>query len=59
MQESESEVVSTREETRPGIRRKEDSGDGTTWEKKKKRKTKSELDGLCQTGHESYRYNTI
>ena len=29
------------------------SGDGTTWEKKK-RKTEAEMDGLCQPRHESY-----
>ena len=30
------------------------SGDGTTWEKKK-RKTEAEMDGLCQPRHESHR----
>ena len=42
------------EETRPRIRRKKESGDGTTWEKKTK-KTEAEMDGLCQPGHESHR----
>ena len=37
-------------------RRKKDSGDGTTWEKKK-RKSEGEMDGLCQPRHESYRDN--
>ena len=46
----------TRDETRPRIRREKDSGDGTTWEKKK-RKTEAEMDGLCQPRHESYRNN--
>ena len=35
MQESETEVVWKREDTRPRIRRKTNTGDGTTWEKKK------------------------
>ena len=47
-------MVWTREETRPIISRKKDSGDGTTWEKKKK-KTEAEMDGLCQPRHEGYR----
>ena len=34
-QENETEVVWTSEETRPRIHRKKDSGDGTTWEKRK------------------------
>ena len=38
-------------------RRKKDSGYGTTWEKKKKRKTEAEMDGLCQTRRESYNSN--
>ena len=33
------------EETRPRIRRKTDTGDGTTWDKKKS-KTKAEMDGF-------------
>ena len=47
MQESKTEVVWSRKEMRPRIRRKKDSGDGTTWEKKK-RKTEAEMDGQCQ-----------
>ena len=31
-----------------------DFGDGTTWEKKK-RKTEAKMDGLCQPSHESHR----
>ena len=56
MQESEPEVVCTHEEMTQRLRRKKDSGDGTIWEKKKS-KTKSEMDGLCQPRHESYRDN--
>ena len=41
------QIVWTREEMRPSIHRKKDSGDDTTWEKKK-RKTEAETDGLCQ-----------
>ena len=51
VQESETEVVWTHEETRPRICRKKDSGDGTTWEKKEG-KTEAEMDGLCQSRHE-------
>ena len=54
VQESKTEVVWPRKETRTGIRQKKDSGDGTTWEKKK-RKTEAEMDGLCQSRHESHR----
>ena len=54
MQERKIEVVWTRQEARPRIRRKKDSRDGTTWEKKK-RKTEAEMDGLCQPRHESHR----
>ena len=36
----------TREETRQRIRRKTDTGDGTTWDKKKS-KTEAGMDGLC------------
>ena len=32
------------------------SGDGITWEKKA-RKTEAEMDGLCQSRHESHRNN--
>ena len=56
VQESEIEVVMTREETRPRIRRKKDYGDGTTWEKNA-RKTEAEMDGLCQPRHVSNRNN--
>ena len=48
------EVVWPHKEARPRIRRKKDSGDGTTCEKKK-RNTEAEMDGLCQPRHESYR----
>ena len=48
------QVVWPRKETRPRIRRKKDSGDGTTWEKEK-RKTEAEMDALCQSRHESHR----
>ena len=48
------EVVWPRKETRPRTHRKKDSGDGTAWEKKK-RKTEAEMDGLCQSRHESHR----
>ena len=53
-QEGKTEVVWPRKEARPRIRRKKDSGDGTTWEKIK-RKTKPEMGGLCQPRHESRR----
>ena len=46
VQESKTEVVWSRKEARPRICRKKDSGDGTTWETKK-RKTEAEMDGLC------------
>ena len=39
---------------RPRIRRKKDSGDGTAWEKKK-RKTEAEMDGPCQSRLERHR----
>ena len=51
VQKSETEVVWTHERTIPGIRRKTDTGDGTTWEK---RKTEAEMAGLCQPRHESH-----
>ena len=47
-------MVWTGKEARPRIRWKKDSGDGTSWEKKK-RKTEAEMDGLCQPEHESHR----
>ena len=40
------EVVWPRKEARPILRRKKDSGDGTTREKKV-RKTEAEMDGVC------------
>ena len=58
VQERETEVVWTRHEMRPRIRRKGNTVDGTTWEKKK-RKTEAEMDGLCQSRYESYRDNNI
>ena len=58
VQESKIEVVWTREDTRPRLLRKTNTGDGTTWEKKK-RKTEAEMDGLCQPRHESYRDNKL
>ena len=51
---SATEVVWPRKEARPRLRRKNDSGDGTIWEKKA-RKTEAEMDGLCQPRHESHR----
>ena len=42
------------QEARPRLRRKKDSGGGTTREKKA-RKTEAEMDGLCQPRHESHR----
>ena len=56
VQESETEGVWTREETIPILSRKRDSGDGTTWEKKK-RKTEADMNGLFQPRHDSYRDN--
>ena len=52
--ESKTEVGWSRKEARPRIHRKKYSGDGTSWEKKK-RKTEAEIDGLCQPRHESHR----
>ena len=54
VQESATEVVWPRKEAIPRIRRKKDYGDGTTREKKA-RKTEAEMDGLCQSRHESHR----
>ena len=56
VQESSTEVVWPRKEARPRLRRKKDSVDGTTREKKA-RKTEAEMDhdGLCQPRHESHR----
>ena len=53
VQESATEVVWPRKEARTRLRRKKDSGDGTTREKKA-RKTEPEMDGLCQPRHESH-----
>ena len=47
VQEIYTEVVWQRKETRPRLCRKKDSGDGTTWQKKK-RKNEAEMDELCQ-----------
>ena len=47
-------TVWPRKEARPRLRRKTDSGDGTTRDKKA-RKTETEMDGLCQLKHESHR----
>ena len=52
--ESATEVVWPRKEARPRLRRKKDSGDGTT-RVKKARKTEAEMDGLCQPRLESHR----
>ena len=41
-------MIWTREEARPRIRQKRDSGDGTTWEKKKE-ETEAET-GVAPTG---------
>ena len=54
IQESVTQVVWLRKEARPRLRRKKDSGDYTTREKKE-RKTEAEMDGLCQPRHESHR----
>ena len=56
VQESATQVVWPRKEARPRlrVRRKKDSGDGITREKKA-RKTEAEMDGLCQPRHESQR----
>ena len=55
VQESATDVVWPRKEARPsGLRRKTDSGDGSTREKKA-RKTEAEMDGLCQPRLESHR----
>ena len=56
LHESMIEVVWIRQEARPRIRRKKDSGNGTTW-KKKARKTEAEMDEMCQPGHESHHNN--
>ena len=47
------EVVWTCEETKTKLLGKTNSGDGTAWEKKRK-KTNAEKNGLCQQRHESY-----
>ena len=54
VQENATEVVWPRKEARPRLRRRKDSGDGTTREKKA-RKTEAEMDGLCQPRHDSHR----
>ena len=45
--------IADKNKTKNTVRRKKDSGDGTTWEKKK-RKTEAEMDGLCRPRHDSY-----
>ena len=40
-------------DTRPRIRQKKDSENGTTWEKTK-RKTDAAMDGLCQPRHDRH-----
>ena len=52
--ETTTDVVSPPKEAIPRLRSKEDSGDGTTWEKKA-RKTEPEMDGLYQPKHGSHR----
>ena len=54
MQELKTDVVWPRKEARQIIRGKKDSGDGTTWERKKG-KTEAGMDGLCQPRHASHR----
>ena len=54
VQESATQVVWPHKEARPRLRRKTNSGDGTTREKKA-RKTEAEMDGLCQPRHDSHR----
>ena len=58
VQESATHVVWPRKEARPRLRRKTDSGDGTTGEKKA-RKTDAEMGGLCQPRHESSKQTTL
>ena len=52
-------MVWTRKETSPRICRKKDSGDGTTCQEKKERKTEAEMDGLCQSRRELSGQQTI
>ena len=54
VQESATDVVWPRKEARSILRRKKDSEYGTTRETKA-RKTEAEMDGLCQSRHESHR----
>ena len=56
LKESKTEAVWRLKEARPRLRRKKDSGDGNTREKRK-RKTEAAMDGLCQPRHESYQDN--
>ena len=53
VQESATDVVCPRKEARPRLRRKKDSGDGTT-RGMKPRKTESEMDGLCHPRYECH-----
>ena len=54
VQESATQVVWPRKEARRRLRRKKDSGDGSTRETKA-RKIEAEMDGLCQPRHDSHR----
>ena len=54
VQESATQAVWPPKKARPRLRRKKDSGDGVTREKKA-RKTEADMDGLCQPRHESHR----
>ena len=53
VQKNKTDVVWPPKEARPRLRRRKDSGDGTTCEKKA-RKTEAEMYVLCQTGHETH-----
>ena len=56
VQESATQVLWPRKEARQRLRRKKDSGDGTTRHREKKaKKTEAEMDGLCQPRHDSQR----
>ena len=50
VQENATQAVWSRKEAVPRLRKKNDSGDGNTREKKA-RKTEAEMDGLCQPRH--------
>ena len=55
VQQSATQLVWSRKESRPRLRRKKDSGGDDTTREKKARKTDAEMDGLCQPRHESHR----